>query len=161
MLPWLPPFPVSKSWDESKHPRDDIGRWTAGAAHPLGKDHATVRHGLKKEATAMREGAGDSRGYEKAKPPKEVLDKVEAAVKPVVAEAAKQTTVGLPIADVYDKIKDAIGGMSPHAFHAALFHLWDAGRIRLSGWAKSVDEMPRPEHAMAVGSKHMYYIQPG
>ena len=42
MLPWLPPFPVEKTWDESRHPRDDIGRWKAGG----GSTHDRLRSAL-------------------------------------------------------------------------------------------------------------------
>lgn len=40
MLPWLPPFPVTKTWDESKHPRDDAGKWAErrNAARARGRD---------------------------------------------------------------------------------------------------------------------------
>ena len=53
MLPWLPPFPVTKGGhDVSGEPRDWHGRWTTEGTirtgdHAAGKDAAVVSHPVK------------------------------------------------------------------------------------------------------------------
>lgn len=46
------------------------------------------------------------------------------------------------------------------AFQDTLRALADAGRIRLSGWPRMIDDIPHPELALYVSSKVMYYAHP-
>jgi len=52
-------------------------------------------------------------------------------------------------------------GLAVGAFHDLLRRLHDAGRVRLSGWGQTLDEIPRPDLALFVSHKVMYYVHPG
>jgi hypothetical protein len=64
----------------------------------------------------------------------------------------------------FDVLWNHLKGRHPHltigGFQDALRHLYDASRIRLSGWPRMHDDMPQPQLALFISSKVMYYAQP-
>jgi hypothetical protein len=57
---------------------------------------------------------------------------------------------------------DAISpGLTVGAFHDLLRRLHNTGQVRLTGWGQTLDEIPRPDLALFVSHKVMYYVHPG
>jgi hypothetical protein len=110
-----------------------IAKGRAGDDDPLGQRSAGFPAGVNKD---------------------EFLNRISAAVDKEV----KRITVGPRIDMAYS---EAGGGMSKADFIRALVAAHDAGKIRLSGWSKSVGELPDPSLAVVLGGKLFYYIQPG
>jgi len=50
--------------------------------------------------------------------------------------------------------------LTPGAFQDALRKLYDAGRLRLGGWPRMLDDIPQPQLAFFVSSTVMYYAHP-
>ncbi len=155
MLPWLPPFPVAKTWDESKHPRDDGGRFAhihGAIAGKLGWDAADYRAaaklspaGLKQTAATAGVSAADLKGA--------IAERNEAkpTSRPTGAELAAlvhTAAVSIPdpfgnsvenahgnhkvyVADLYDKLGGRLGGMSLDEFKAGLMAAMQAGHLSL------------------------------
>jgi hypothetical protein len=73
---------------------------------------------------------------------------------------AKGRAVGCPFDGLWDHLKERYPDLTIGAFHDALRSLHDAGRIRLSGWPRMLDDLPQPGLALFVSSKVMYYAQP-
>jgi hypothetical protein len=73
---------------------------------------------------------------------------------------AKEKTVGCQFDVLWDHLKQRHPGLTIGAFQDALRKLHEASRIRLGGWARMLDDIPKPQLALFVSSKVMYYAQP-
>ena len=78
----------------------------------------------------------------------------------LVEESARRTTVGPSFDVLMGHLRPRHRNLTIGAFHDALRRLEQAGRIRLTGWGRMLDDIPEPELALFVSSKVMYYAQP-
>jgi hypothetical protein len=78
----------------------------------------------------------------------------------LVDQSARERTVGCDFSELYDALDRSHPTLTIGVFHDTLRALDDANRIRLSGWSRMLDDMPRPELALFVSHKVMYYAQP-
>jgi hypothetical protein len=85
---------------------------------------------------------------------------LEEAVLAFVKAWAREKTVGCQFDDLWKHLEARHPRLTIGSFHDALRRLHDAGRVRLGGWARMLDDMPKPELALFVSSKVMYYVQP-
>lgn len=77
-----------------------------------------------------------------------------------VSEWAREKSVGCQFDVLMEHLRRRQSDLTIGAFQDALRNLYDAGRIRLTGWPKMLDDMPEPELALFVSSKVMYYAHP-
>jgi hypothetical protein len=85
---------------------------------------------------------------------------LETTIAGVVQDWAREKAAGCPFDVLMDQVKARQPGVTLGEFHDTLRGLHDAHRIRLSGWARSLDEMPDPELALFISHKVMYYANP-
>lgn len=67
---------------------------------------------------------------------------------------------GCPLDELYPRLAARHPSLTPGRFHDALRDLHQSGAITLTGWAKSLFELPRPELALFISDKVMYYANP-
>lgn len=72
----------------------------------------------------------------------------------------KEKAVGCAFDDLWNHLKGRHPHLTVGEFQDALRKLHDANRIRLGGWPRMLDDLPKPELALFVSSKVMYYAQP-
>lgn len=70
-------------------------------------------------------------------------------------------TVGCQFDVLWDHLQARLTDLTIGAFQDALRNLHRAGRIRLSGWPRMLDDLPQPNLALFISSKVMYYAQRG
>jgi hypothetical protein len=87
-------------------------------------------------------------------------DEIADDIAKLVEESARKTTVGQSFEVLMGHLKSRHANLTIGAFHDALRRLEHAGRIRLTGWGRMLDDIPEPELALFVSSKVMYYAQP-
>jgi hypothetical protein len=85
---------------------------------------------------------------------------LEEAIVAFVDGWAKEKTVGCQFDVLWNYLQKQHPNLSIGAFQDALRTLHRAGRIGLSGWPRMHDDMPRPELALFISSKVMYYAHP-
>jgi hypothetical protein len=85
---------------------------------------------------------------------------LEEAIVAFVNSWAKEKTVGCQFDVLWNHLKGRHPELTVGAFQDALRKLHEAGRIRLGGWARMLDDIPQPQLAFFVSSKVMYYAQP-
>jgi hypothetical protein len=96
------------------------------------------------------------------KPPPAVVSTpdLDGAIVAFVNGWANEKTVGCQFDVLWDDLKQRHPELTIGAFQDALRKLHEAGRIRLGGWARMLDDIPKPQLAVFVSSKVMYYAQP-
>jgi hypothetical protein len=85
---------------------------------------------------------------------------LEAEIVAFVDSWAKEKTVGCQFDVLWNHLQKRYPHLTIGAFQDALRKLHDAGRIRLGGWARMLDDIPQPQLALFVSSKVMYHAQP-
>jgi hypothetical protein len=85
---------------------------------------------------------------------------LEEAIVAFVQNWASVKSVGCQFDVVWKHLKDQQPNLTVGGFQDALRKLSDAGRIRLGGWPRMLDDLPQPELALFVSSKVMYYAHP-
>jgi len=85
---------------------------------------------------------------------------LEEAIVTFVRGWAKAKAVGCTFDILWDHLRGQNSELTIGAFQDALRKLHQAGRIRLSGWPRMLDDLPQPHLALFVSSKVMYYAQP-
>jgi hypothetical protein len=85
---------------------------------------------------------------------------LEEAMVRAVNAWAKEKTVGCQFDVLWKRLKDQHPDLTIGVFQDALRTLHNAGRLRLSGWPRMLDDMPQPELALFVSSKVMYHAHP-
>lgn len=97
----------------------------------------------------------------KTEPIKAPLDtqKVADTTKQFVADHVAKHGVGGSIGDLYAKLKEQHPDMTDGEFHDTLRAMHDTNQIRLSGWSKTLHEMP-DDKGLFVSQKVMGYVQP-
>jgi hypothetical protein len=93
-------------------------------------------------------------------PPAVATHALEEAILAFVNRWAKEKTVGCQFDVMWKHLKEEHPALTIGAFQDALRTLYDAGRIRLSGWSRMLDDMPQPQLALFVSSKVMYHAHP-
>jgi hypothetical protein len=73
---------------------------------------------------------------------------------------AKEKGAGCQFDVMWKYLKERHLHLTIGTFQDTLRTLSDAGRIRLSGWPRMIDDMPQPQLALYVSSKVMYYAHP-
>jgi hypothetical protein len=85
---------------------------------------------------------------------------LEDAIVAFLANWAKAKGAGCQFDVLWDYLKERHLHLTIGTFQDTLRTLSDAGRIRLSGWPRMIDDMPQPQLALYVSSKVMYYAHP-
>jgi hypothetical protein len=85
---------------------------------------------------------------------------VEEAIVAFVNGWAREKTVGCQFDVLWNHLREPYPELTVGVFHDSLRKLHDAGRIRLGGWARMLDDLPQPQLALFVSSKVMYYAHP-
>jgi hypothetical protein len=118
-----------------------------------------LRAAIEKSTAALSEAHNGPRNPPSSVPaaPAEELD---GAIVAAVDDWVRDHPVGCPFDALWERLRPRRPGLSIGAFHDALRRLADAGRLRLSGWPKMLDDMPAPQLALFVSSKVMYYAHP-
>lgn len=137
-MKWTPfafAFTVNARWNK----RDALGRWTKG------------------------DGEGSGEGKEKKMDGKPTTGPsgIEEAIVAFVNRWAEKKTVGCQFNVMWEEMKKTHPQMTIGTFQDALRKLSEAGRVRLGGWPRMLDDMPQPQLAFFVSSKVMYYAHPG
>ncbi|MCE9568162.1 MAG: hypothetical protein K8U57_39670 [Planctomycetes bacterium] len=89
------------------------------------------------------------------------------SVKTLVAEVvdfvkatAQERSVGCDFEELFNHLQKRHPDLSIGTFHDTLRNLEETNQIRLGGWARALDDMTRPELALFISYKVMYYAHP-
>ncbi len=96
----------------------------------------------------------------KPAPPVVAKPDLDGEIVAFVTAWAKEKTVGCQFDVLWDHLKQRHPELTPGTFQDALRKLHDAGRIRLSGWPRMLDDIPKTQLALFISSKVMYYANP-
>lgn len=67
---------------------------------------------------------------------------------------------GMPLDELYRKLQATMPKLSIGHFHDALREMHKDKQLVLTGWAKTLYEIPAPELALFISDKVMYYVKP-
>lgn len=77
-----------------------------------------------------------------------------------VTDWARVRTVGPPFDEIMKHLRARHPSLTVGAFHDALRRLTSEHRLKLSGWSKTIHELPEPELALFVKHTVTYYAHP-
>lgn len=72
----------------------------------------------------------------------------------------EERDAGCPLNALYQHLQEQFPKLTTGIFHDMLRALDEREQVRLSGWGKTLPEIPEPELALFISSKVMYYAHP-
>jgi hypothetical protein len=95
-----------------------------------------------------------------ANPTDQTLAALDSEILTFLGNWSKEKSVGCQFDVLWNHLLTRHPQLSTGTFQDALRGLYEANRIRLTGWPRMHDEIPLPQLAFFVSSKVMYYAHP-